>query len=108
MIFICSPLAGDIENNLEKAKKYCRFATEQNEIPIAPHLYFTQFLDETNEAERTKGITMGLGLLRNCDAVWVFGERISAGMFIEITEAEMYGIPIIRYTEDCTEPRCVE
>jgi len=44
-IFICSPYRGDEKKNLENVKRYCRDAAYDG-IPIAPHLYFTQFLDE--------------------------------------------------------------
>ena len=32
-VFICSPFAGDIEKNLNKARKYLTFAVEQGTIP---------------------------------------------------------------------------
>lgn len=38
LVYICSPYAGDIENNTAKAKKYSRFAVESRAIPFAPHL----------------------------------------------------------------------
>lgn len=42
VVYICSPLAGDVERNQEKARTYCRFAVDSGCIPIAPHIYFTQ------------------------------------------------------------------
>lgn len=39
LVFICSPLAGDMEQNLENARNYSKFAVEQGAIPFAPHLY---------------------------------------------------------------------
>lgn len=49
LVYICSPCRGDIEKNIEKAQRYCREAVElwDDVIPIAPHVYFTQFLDDT-------------------------------------------------------------
>lgn len=39
-IYVCSRLAGDIENNIEKAKGYARFvAKECGAVPIAPHMF---------------------------------------------------------------------
>lgn len=39
MVYICSPFSGDTEYNTEQARKYSRFAYEQNAIPMTPHLH---------------------------------------------------------------------
>jgi len=67
-------------------------------LPIAPHIYFTQFLDDSYPAERELGIRAGLELLRECDEVFVFGDRITAGMDREINVARSLGIAI-RYVD---------
>ena len=36
-------------------------------------------------------------------ALWVFGERISKGMSIEIEKAKRKGQPIRWFTDDCKE-----
>ena len=63
-------------------------------IPIAPHLLFPQFLDDNDEAERELGIKMGLELLRDCSALWYFGDSVTQGMVAEITEAYNCDIPV--------------
>ena len=83
-VFICSPLRGDIEGNIKKAKEYCREEALKGNIPIAPHVYFTQFLDEMNDDERRLGIFMGIELLKQCDELRVCGDVISEGMRQEI------------------------
>jgi len=40
LVYICSPYAGEVSRNVKNARKYCRFAYEQNTIPIASHLLF--------------------------------------------------------------------
>ena len=47
IVYICSPYAGDIDANVDAARRYSRFAVEQGYIPIAPHLLFPQFLNRT-------------------------------------------------------------
>ena len=49
-IYICSPCRGDMEKNITKAQGYCREAVElfPDVVPIAPHVYCTQFMDDTN------------------------------------------------------------
>lgn len=89
-VFICSPFRGDVKGNTEKARRYCRSAYEAGCLPIAPHLLFSQFLDEMNEAERAAGIAMGQELLLDCDEVWVYGQ-VTAGMEQEIRFAVEHG-----------------
>jgi hypothetical protein len=40
IVYICSPYAGDVEENVKAARRYCRFAVNQGYIPVAPHLLF--------------------------------------------------------------------
>ena len=99
-IFISSPLAGDYENNIKNAQKYCREALFQGYIPLAPHVYYTSFLEENNEIERQLGMDMGLRWLAECDEMWVFNQNgISKGMQVEIDMATQLNIPI-KYKED--------
>jgi hypothetical protein len=79
IVYICSPYAGDVERNVEAARRFCRFATEQGYIPLAPHLLFPQFLDDDDETERSLGLFFGNALMSKCAEVWVFGDRISRG-----------------------------
>lgn len=97
LVYICSPCRGDVEKNIEKAQRYCREAVElwDDVIPIAPHVYFTQFLDDTKQEERAAGMDMGLSLLAMCDELWVYGiENPSKGMRSEIEYAKQHQIPI--------------
>lgn len=89
LIYICSPCRGNdgnYEHNIEMAQYYCRTVMHMfpNLLPIAPHVYFTQFLDDSDPCERRMGIVAGMELLEQCSEVWVFGmENPSAGMKAE-------------------------
>lgn len=96
MIYVCSPYRGDIEKNTAFARKCCKSICNSGEIPIAPHLYFTQFLDDTDDRERKMGMQFGLQLLDLCCAVWVFGNTISEGMKAEIEYAIQHG-KVVKY-----------
>lgn len=96
LIYVCSPLRGDIERNIKRASEYSRYVFKQGHIPITPHLYLTTFLDDTNPEERTAGMKMGIELLNICNELWIFGKHISEGMFKEINAAEYRGIPVRR------------
>ena len=98
IVYVCSPYSGDIEANTEYARKACRHVVDSGYIPIAPHLLLPQFMSE--ETERELAMLMNRRILRWCDELWVFGNRISAGMKSEISQAEFWRIPIERIGED--------
>ena len=103
VVYICSPYAGDVKTNVANARKYCRFAYKKNAIPIAPHLLYPQFLDDSDQKERRDGLFMGLVLLTKCRELWVFGGNISSGMQSEIQKATKRGMTIRYFTDDLKE-----
>ena len=103
MVYICSPLAGDMVKNQENARAYCRFAVEAGCVPIAPHIYFTQFMNDNDRRERDLALFMDIVLLSKCAELWVFGEKITSGMSIEIEKAKRKGQLIRYFTENCEE-----
>ena len=46
LVYICSPYAGDVANNVKFAKAACRYAIRQNCTPVAVHLLYPQILDD--------------------------------------------------------------
>lgn len=105
LVYVCSPFAGDIQGNTERARRYSRFAADKGAIPIAPHLLFPQFLSE--ETERELALFMGVVLLGKCEQLWVFGMTVSAGMRREIEKAKKKNMIIRYFTEDLKEvPEC--
>lgn len=97
LVYICSPLRGDYEENMQKARVYCRSAAEMGVVPVAPHLLFPQSLDDAMAAERSLGLHMGLELLGRCNELWVCTGQISEGMNGEIEAARQMRIPIRRF-----------
>ena len=103
-VYICSPYrpVGDTEEkrteslkgNILLAKKACVMAVEMGFMPIAPHLYLTQFLDDLDERQRRLGLELGLEILETCDELWIIGERVSDGMAGEICYAAEHDIPV--------------
>ena len=106
-IYVCSRLRGDVETNIENAKRYCEYVVKVcGAIPIAPHIYFTQFLDDNLDEERAFGTLAGLQLLSECDerartqfVLGTFGDSVSRGMVTEIIAAKEQCIPV-RYVSD--------
>ena len=103
LVYICSPYSGDIETNTLAARRYSRFAADRGYIPIAPHLLFTQFLDDSLPAERELGLFFGNVLMSKCAEVWVFGTYISCGMEAEIDRARHRNYPIRYFNINCEE-----
>lgn len=61
-VILESPFAGDIERNIDYARKCVRHSLTKGEAPIASHLLYTQegILNDDIESEREWGINAGL------------------------------------------------
>lgn len=99
LVYICSPYAGDVEVNVENARRYSRFACDRGYIPVAPLLLYPQFLDDDNAEDRRLGLFSGIILLTKCEELWVFGSRLSAGMAREVAKAEDRDMPVRRFSD---------
>lgn len=110
LVYICSPLRpvsptvtdrpDELANNIKLACDACSLAAYRGFIPVAPHLYFPQFLSDDVDSERSMGINMGLELLRVCEELWIISPRISTGMSAEIKEAQKCGIRVLVFTAE--------
>ena len=107
LVYIASPYAGETEDNISRAKGYCRFAVSKGVIPLAPHLLYPQFMDDGDEDQRTLGLRFAIALLCRCDELWVFGEKVSGGMAKEIEKAEKRGMRIRRFNSKCEEVQMI-
>ena len=93
-VFVCSPYRDNPELNTQRALAVCRQLALEGYTPIAPHLYATRFLDDEDTVERAIGMVISKDLLRTCDALWHYGDRITEGMAAEIAYAQHIGIPV--------------
>ncbi len=82
------------EFNRKVARYFCRQVVLEGNIPVAPHLFYTQFLDEDQEKERQIGLDIGLKELREADEflLIIIGGQISEGMRREICQAARDGM----------------
>jgi len=90
-VYIISRYAGKTEQerafNVEVCRYFCRQIIKAGKQPVAPHLYYPQFIDDNDPEEREQGLALGIADLDACDEfliVTVDGV-ISAGMAGEIT-----------------------
>lgn len=100
LVYICSPYSGDVNKNTERTVKFCRFAVDRGQIPVAPHLMFPQFMNESRERDLI--IFMDIVLLGKCKELWVLGSEITEGMRKEINTA-IRRRQLIRYFNDIFE-----
>lgn len=103
IVYICSPYSGNVNRNIEMARKYSRFAVDKHYLPIAPHLLFTQFMNDEISEERETAIFMNFVLMSKCAEIWVFGDVISKGMQSEINRAKRKNMKIRYFTEELEE-----
>src|SRR5689334_17183127 len=97
LVIIENPYAGDVERNVDYARRCVRDSLARGEAPIASHLLYTQpgiLRDEIPE-ERQWGIDAGLAWRAVADATVVYADHgISGGMQYGILAAEAAGIPV--------------
>lgn len=98
--FICSPYRGDVEYNVNQAQLMSKYIAYQNDVPIAPHLLFTQFLDDNDYQHREMALKMNKRIIDICDVVLVMEGEITEGMQIEIDYAKSIGKEIHTLPDD--------
>ena len=91
-IYICHPYRDDPERNLERMRKFCRYAASQGHVPICTPLFFPQWGCEEQDA-----IPMCVELVYRCDELWICSNRITEGMSPEINAAYSAGMPVRHY-----------
>ena len=107
LTYICSPYSGDIDVNITIATDLCAYAVRCRRIPLAPHLLFPQFMNDSDAAERELAMHYNHVLLSKCEAMWVYRPKVSHGMRLEIEWAHQLDIPI-SYFDHNVEEVCLD
>lgn len=97
-VYICSPLGGNVKENIEQAKQYAKYALMCGMAPVVPHFY-ALCLDDNKPDERAIGMAAGMALLWFCDELWVFGDVMTEGMQHEVNFCMNLNIKI-RYIKE--------
>lgn len=92
-VYIAHPYAGDVAANVERVRAICQGVVAEGHLPIAPQLYLPAFIDEASDRELA--LKLCLELVACCDALWLYGTRISPGMEREISVAQEHRIPVV-------------
>jgi len=93
-VYVCHPFAHDPLGNIHRVRAISRRLIDEGALPVAPHLYLPQLLDETTDRERA--LSLCLELIATCDEVRVFSDAVTDGMERELREAECLDIPVVR------------
>lgn len=93
--YISSPFKGDTYTNTEKGRKYSRIAYEHGYTPIAPHLLFPQFMDDSVPAERIDMQRINEVLIRKSYIMFVCGDIITDDMKNEMIYARKIGLTVV-------------
>jgi hypothetical protein len=102
IIYVASAYRGNVQLNTERTKRYCRFVINKGCVPFAPHLLYTQFLNDNDKDERQQGLAFGNAILAKCNELWAFGS-ITNGMLGEIETAAKLGITVKYFNTKCEE-----
>lgn len=98
-VYICSPLGGNVEENLRKVRRYTKYALLCGTAPVVPHFY-ALCLDDGIPKEREIGIAAGLSLLWFCNEMWLFGDEVTEGMAAEIQFCKNLNVTIRKVREN--------
>ena len=81
LVFICAPLRGDVEKNIEFARQKAQEVFADGDIPICPHLLFPPITDPKHPEQDKKVKEMSLRLLESCQQLNVYGPIWTDGMW---------------------------
>ena len=94
LVYICAPLRGDVEKNIEFARQKAQEVFQAGDIPVCPHLMFPPIADPENPVQDQAARDMGLRLVESCQEVHVYGPEWTEGMWAEIRHAMDLGIEV--------------
>ena len=89
---------------LERAKRWFRWALSQDVAPIADWIIACEFLDDSDPAQRARGLACARLSIPRCDELWLVGGRVSGGMALEREIALRANIPVRDLTALGAEP----
>lgn len=94
-VIVESPYAGDLERNIEYAKRCMLDSIQRGESPLLSHLLYTQVLDDGSRSQRKRGINCGLSWGVKADTIAVYRDfGITDGMQQAIEFYNKKGIEI--------------
>lgn len=104
IVYIAHPISGNVKENLKKIVRIARNINleESETVPCANYFLDCYTLNDDIPTERERGIKNGTALMKKCfyDEIRLYGDRISKGMYNEISMAHKLGIPVVPMTRE--------
>jgi len=98
LVIIESPYAGDVDRNVEYARRCILDSSDRGEAPIASNLLYTQqgVLDDNNPNDRRNGIEAGHAWYRVADVAAVYTDLgMTRGMTAGVCAARKAGVQVV-------------
>ncbi len=92
LVYICTPLQGDMAKNIEFAQQKATEVFQNGSIPLSPLLMFAAPKDPTQSQTVQE---MGLRLIESCNEVHVYGPEWTEEMWKDIRHAMELGIDVM-------------
>lgn len=103
-VALLSPYAGDVERNRRYAILAMQDSISRGECPIAPHLLYTQCLDDSDHSQRTLGLALGMAWFDCISYAVIYNDYgISNGMSIEIDALTALGVKFFLREIGCVD-----
>lgn len=110
IVYIAHPIAGDVKENVKKIIKIVREVNLRTPlvVPFVPYLADVLALDDDNARERARGLENGITVLKSgvVDELWIYGDRVTAGMKSEIDMAADIGLTLVRMDRETDMTGC--
>ena len=90
LVYICAPLRGDVEKDIEFARQKAQEVFQAGDIPVCPHLIAGLGGPKRDQEARE----MGLRMVEACQEVHVYGPEWTEEMWAEIRRAMDLGIEV--------------
>jgi len=106
LIYLAHPVSGDVAANLARARRWLLwcYRTRPDLAFVSQWILDCEILDDANPTDRQLGLEHDFAIIERCDAVWLVGGRVSAGMAMEAAHALARGIHVRDFTHLGEEP----
>ncbi len=94
VVYICAP---------GETRRYCRFAVGSGYLPVAPAIWFPQFMDLGDPTQRRIEEAFRKIMIGKCRQMWIFGDRVTDEMAMEMKKARKRGMLMRRFTTEGEE-----
>lgn len=105
--YLAHPVGGDVENNLALIRRIVREVNLEHPevVPFVPYYSDVVSLCDAHPSERARGIKNNTHILKSgiVNELWLYGDKISAGMAGEIEIAKEMGIKIVPMSKEIKE-----